>query len=141
MPAEEENRTAKDAETLLTWRRDPEINLVLIDADGDKSYTRYPDESPYYSGCYLRGGGVTDRIANSWGTTVQYQDGSDDAEVSARPDKDEVVRPNLKARDELTVRTPRGPRTGLKSAREAGQRPAARSNAKASASASSGGAD
>ena len=69
------------------------------------------------------------------------KDGSDDAEVSARPDKDEVVRPNLKARDELTVRTPRGPRTGLKSAREAGQRPAARSNAKASASASSGGAD
>ncbi|MGU3501909.1 cellulase family glycosylhydrolase [Mycobacterium sp. C31M] len=61
-----------------------------------------------------------------------------DAEFSANPDKHDAVRPNLTARDELTVRTPRGPRTGLKAAREAGQRPAARSSESASASASSG---
>ena len=48
-----------------------------IDADGDKSYTSYADESPSYSGCYLRGGGLKYRIVTSWGYTVAFQDGSE----------------------------------------------------------------
>ena len=52
--------------------------------DADITYTGYRDRksNPSKSGFYLRGGGVTYRISNNWGATVQYQDGSDPAAKS-----------------------------------------------------------
>ncbi|MGW0162421.1 cellulase family glycosylhydrolase [Mycobacterium sp. NPDC003323] len=60
------------------------------------------------------------------------------ADFTAQPDV-EVVRPNLKARDEVTVRTTKAARTGLRAASEAGQRPTARSAESASTATSSAG--
>lgn len=64
---------------------------------------------------------------------------STDSEVSAKAEVKEAVRPSLKARDENNVRATRGPRSGVKAAREAGQRP--RSSQSASAATSSGGGE
>ena len=51
-----------------------------IDASKEITTTGFDDgnSNPNYSGCYLRGGGVTYEISNNWGATIQYQDGSDD---------------------------------------------------------------
>lgn len=54
-------------------------------------------------------------------------DGSRDAKFSVRPDDTDAVRPNLKARDEISVRSPKGPRsepgTEVRTSTEASERP------------------
>ncbi|MGU3651590.1 cellulase family glycosylhydrolase [Mycolicibacterium sp. A43C] len=66
-------------------------------------------------------------------------DGSRDAKFSVRPDDTDAVRPNLKARDEISVRTPKGPRSEqgaeVRTSTEASERP--RNNESVSASTSS----
>ena len=50
-------------------------------------------------------------------------DGSRDAKFSVRPDDTEAVRPNLKARDEISVRTSEGSSTEVRTSTEASERP------------------
>ncbi|WP_162181529.1 MULTISPECIES: cellulase family glycosylhydrolase [Mycobacteriaceae] len=67
-------------------------------------------------------------------------EGSRDAKFSVRSEDTDAVRPNLKARDEISVRNPKGPRsesgTEVRTSTEASERP--RNNESVSASTSSG---
>lgn len=40
------------------------------------TYNPHPNECYSFSGCYLRGGGLTYKIFNNWGKNVEFFDGS-----------------------------------------------------------------